>query len=676
VASGRGLYPLGGGRRFARAAIPCPTVGDRSLRLDDAVADYLFGAAAAATPAELQANRLPDVDGGFRWTLQFRTNVLTAWDGSEQRIATHGRSRDSYDGSFFLPDTDTRYIRSLLSRQPASTVELPMPHEAVAAVAAVTTGTIVVDTDYVDWAAIGRRVYVLGPAGDAYTATISGVDGDTLNLDSSPPVGGSFPAGATHVYPVETVYLNEGQTLSRWPVNAARWSFAARASVFRALVGTGAELTMHYGLPVLHLRPRASGRGEEQVASGVEIVDQGGTFTATTGWSRSAHRRTHESLVTTPAERQWWKLFLAATRGRWKSFLCPTWQDDLPLYSQPSNGDGFLQTTEDYLAEWWPSLAHRQLQIEYADGSVSYRAVVSAADDDDAYQTLTLGAALPDPLPAAVRRVSFLETCRLDTDEPSIEYGAGWRGRIQLPIVTVQEEAPGVYWPETAAEMAEVAGYGTWSSAWFCDEASGDLADAYGAVTLAAASSPVYRDAGAFPGDYAIGFNSASDRFEAASSASYDLDASTSLAVYMCLKIASGSDGYILGKVAAGASWVLRNLDPNDHILVALVGGGSMSATVAVAHNDGLYHDVLMTIDRTNQRAQVFTDLGESAAVDISSVGSMSNAQVLHLGATATAAAATPHSVAFVAIATGDVPALRAHGAEVIAAMRAFTGRS
>jgi hypothetical protein len=230
-------------------------------------------------------------------------------------------------------------------------------------------------------------------------------------------------------------------------------------------------------------------------------------------------------------------------------------------------------------------------------------------------------------------------------------------------------------WPKSAAEAASAFGFGTWSSLWQCDEVSGTLADAIGGVTLTAASSPTYRNAGAFPGDYAVGFDSTSDRFEAASSTSYDLDASTSLAVYACIKIASGSDGYFVGKVAAGASWVLRNLDPNDHILVALVGGGSMSATVAVAHNDGLYHDILMTIDRTNQRAQVFTDLGSSSAADITSVGSMANAQVMHLGATATASAATPHSLAFLAFATAGVDTLRANGSAVIANIRRYTGR-
>ena len=83
-----------------------------------------------------------------------------------------------------------------------------------------------------------------------------------------------------------------------------------------------------------------------------------------TAWPRSKIRRSHQWLVSTPAERQWWKRFLRTVRGRWKPFLLPTWRPDLTLFAQPGDGADVLLVREDYLDEWFPSAAHRRLLIE------------------------------------------------------------------------------------------------------------------------------------------------------------------------------------------------------------------------------------------------------------------------------------------------------------------------
>lgn len=420
------------GRKFHAGSITVPPGTGIARRPQD----YISPSPAIEGAVDLQPNRIPDVEGGFRWTMQFRTNVLTSWDGTEQRISTLLRSRDQYEGSFLLDVADDRYIRSLLSRTPGQLVELPMPHEAVAATSAITSTTAVINVTYVDWATIGRRVCIVSPSGAAYSAGITAVSTGTLTLDASPPVGELFPANSTMIYPLESVWLEDGQPIGRYNANAARWNFACRAQSFRQLVGTGAYLTTLDDYAVITQRPRGAGLAQEQVFGGIEFVDAGGYFTPAANWEYPTHRRTHEWLIRNPSERQWWKLFLATTRGRWKPFLCPTWRPDLtPVSYTPGYTTALLLAAESqYVNHWYPNQAYRWLQIEYTDRTmqrVTVLSVAQAVEYDTAYLSDFVSA------DKTIEKISILERVRLDTDEPAIEYGEGWRGRIVLPMVTV-----------------------------------------------------------------------------------------------------------------------------------------------------------------------------------------------------------------------------------------------
>jgi hypothetical protein len=246
----------------------------------------------------------------------------------------------------------------------------------------------------------------------------------------------------------------------------------------------------------------------------------------------------------------------------------------------------------------------------------------------------------------------------------------------------LMEPPPVRYWPRTAAELAAVMGAGTWASAWQCDEASGDLADSIGSITLTAANTPTYRNPGAIRNrlpDYAVGFDSGTGaRFAAASSATYDIDGSTSLALYLCLSPTSLLNRYCFSKEAGGSIAYGIQLEPSSPAggLYALIADGTTVATALVSanHVDGAFHDFLFCIDRTNQRLQVFSDLGNSSAVDITAIGSLANAGVLRLGAGTSTAFG--HTTAYAAVCTGGVDALRAIGATAIANIRRFTGRA
>jgi hypothetical protein len=373
-----------------------------------------------------------------RWTMRWRTNLYTAEDGSEQAEAVETDERAFYSGSFFLPDAAYATIRQMLSSGPSGTFELPLAAEVVASVNAITSTTITIVPTYAEWNVGGRRILVVGPSGHGYKTTISSVGGGgaTLTVSDAPPGGEIYPAGLTMIWPLEDVRLEDGQQLGRYSVNAGRWSYSARQATVRPIAGTGASLTTFDGLPVLDRRPLGA-EASEQFPGGVRFIDAGGDVSSSTLWTRSQIVRGGASwIVRSASDRQWWKLFLCGQRGRLGVFLYPTWRPDLTLQAQPAGAATAIRVVENYSADWWPSTAHRRLQLEYADGSVSYH-VVSATSDGVGYDELTL-TALPGSIPGgSVAKVSFLETCRLASDEASIEYGPGWIGRLSLAAVVV-----------------------------------------------------------------------------------------------------------------------------------------------------------------------------------------------------------------------------------------------
>lgn len=241
------------------------------------------------------------------------------------------------------------------------------------------------------------------------------------------------------------------------------------------------------------------------------------------------------------------------------------------------------------------------------------------------------------------------------------------------------------HWPHSAAQMNQaMGGYGTWASAWLCDEASGNLADRFSSITLAAASTPTYGNKGPMPGARAVGFDSAADRFVAANSATFEVGGAGSVAIYACLRsTAAATDAAVCGKIdAAGENyWLTRCENTSGHLtaLVRSAAGTPVVATLSQNHCDGLWHDVLFfPIDRTANLAQVVSDLGGSSTVDTSGIGNVTSAPAVFAVGQQPAIGinALAMQIGFLAIATADVANLRTNAASAIASMRKFTRRA
>lgn len=372
----------------------------------------------------------------WRLLASWRTNLRTTADGGEQRSASTTAARVHVAGSFALTDAQERALRATLHSDPDGAVYVALPHEATPTTADVTGAAAVVSATYCDWIANGRRVLIVGAGGASFDTTISSFTGGSLTLAAGPS-SGTYPAGVTMVYPCAPVLLGPSARVDRERVNRSTWQLAGRASELVAFTGTGgAAVTTFDGLPVLAPRPYMDRGGDEEIATGAVWRDAGGAVSQISTWATGRRMRGAEYLIATPAERQAWKVWLLAVRGRLRPFLAPTWRPDATIHAQPAGGATSLRLVES-LADLAPLAAAGRVQVEYADGSVDYR-IVSGITDAGAYRSAAITSALPGSIPGgSVRVVSILETCRLDTDDVQIEYRGDWIGRVTLPLVAL-----------------------------------------------------------------------------------------------------------------------------------------------------------------------------------------------------------------------------------------------
>lgn len=386
----------------------------------------------------------------MRHVMAWRTDILKSWNGKERRAALLGTPRETFDIGYELDVAQLRLLRETLLRNPEEIYLIPLRQFDIAARADVTSTTIVADVTHAEWCAPGQRVYVENANEQGYTAVVQSVTPSTgiasIVLDATPPGAHAlYAANMAGLSPLVPVYLEDNLPSGFYAVAAGRWRMRGHVAWPTAPTGLGATLVSHDGLPVLDRRLRIEEVAQENASAGIQVYDHGAAIE--TRWSRAVAdvHRALEFFFDGAAERQYLRKFLAAVVGRQKPFLLPTWHPDLIVATQPTGTGLRVQAPPtanalDYLNDWFPSLAHRRLQLVMSDGTVIYRTVSGAIDNTDGTQTLTLtsgvdtSGASPD-----VSQVSFLETCRLGADEVEWRYDAGGVGVARFSAVVVQQ---------------------------------------------------------------------------------------------------------------------------------------------------------------------------------------------------------------------------------------------
>lgn len=376
-----------------------------------------FGPAGAAT-------FVLELEPGAKLTYAWLTEVITHYDGTEQRVSWQALPSLRIEGQAFMLDGDDRANRAALMRAAArgATFLCGLPMEEVGTVGDPVGATFAADTTLCDWALPGQRVLVLGPDGASGPAVVQDSTATTIRIDAVP--AGVTARGAV-IMPLVPIVLDAQQGFTRYPVNVGLWDVRAKSTAFgwcgQDVFGRGAlVLTLDAGLvsvdaltdtsAIVWDRENAvAGTAADSLASGAEVVDLGGAIFAAGGQAEPDWIRPIKLVSGDPIDHQWLKAVARHLRGSQGSFVLSTGRADLLFVSAPAFGA--LIVTGDYTS-WSTSLAHRTLAITANSGPVQYLAVTSAIDNGDGTNTIYLS---DNPF-GPIDSISFAELVRLETD--------------------------------------------------------------------------------------------------------------------------------------------------------------------------------------------------------------------------------------------------------------------
>lgn len=118
---------------------------------------------------------------------------------------------------------------------------------------------------------------------------------------------------------------------------------------------------------------------------------------------------------------EFWRQFINYCNGRQKTFLLPTFSDDLPLVEQPAPGASVLITKNRNADEYMRVSSYRFLRIETANGVIyriaSVRNIIYDENGDAESMMFRLNSPLgTNPGDNEIRTISFMFTVRLDSD--------------------------------------------------------------------------------------------------------------------------------------------------------------------------------------------------------------------------------------------------------------------
>jgi hypothetical protein len=367
----------------------------------------------------------------------YATDIQRSRSGKERRAALMSVPREYHEFSTVLDSDKARVLRGDMLQGITAGVafSVSVPSEALAVTSYAGAVLTLPTTTLSDWMANGRSVVVTASNGTQLITTVSSFTATTITLGAAPSAG----LAGVLIMPLQAVQMDDAQQFGKYAVNAQRVDIKAEALSPPALAGLGATLTMHASMPVVDRAIDASALVAEALIAQTERVDFGIVQATMFPRAIADWARTISLICNRDSERQWIKDFFSTVKGKQKPFLLPTWTPDLTIHTQPSStalrifGPPTAGTT-NYAAQWFASLAHRNIQLVMSTGTILYRTISAAVDNLDGTQTLTMNASVT----GTVAMCSLLETCRLDDDELRIVY-TGQRGDVQLQARVVQQ---------------------------------------------------------------------------------------------------------------------------------------------------------------------------------------------------------------------------------------------
>lgn len=204
-------------------------------------------------------------------------------------------------------------------------------------------------------------------------------------------------------------------------------------------------MTTYLGFDVLEVDPDSSGgRGGDAASQEQNVVSSPVGVVATTYREKAPRlERSYRWACQGPAEVQALRDFLDARHGRAVPFWMLSWQRDFSFSTFPGGIATWVIKWCGYSANLFPGTgARRHIFVRHPVSGFRYGKIVSAVDNGDGTETLTLGSVLGVNILTTVWTPGFLRLCRLASDTTRIEWTGQGFAAADLRFIEIPNEAP------------------------------------------------------------------------------------------------------------------------------------------------------------------------------------------------------------------------------------------
>jgi hypothetical protein len=402
----------------------------------NATIQYVFGGLPTTKTETITGSRVivmstpPDAQVQERWS--WKTDIIEAASGDEQRISVRDVPRQSWKYKFLRTDEELSFLLNQLWGWHENVWALPLWEDYTQASGPIGIGVTnipVVDTDMRDFRD-GELALIWQDEQNFEAVEI--VSHTTTNIVSLQPTLAAWGADSL-VLPMQLAKMPKGHSLKNWNVNAREleviWQTLNNKDF--TLIESPTPIFdggIYRGLPVWDINEDyliTTGSYGEREDKDIEVFgDDLGKFSTMT--ARDFPRNALTGLRAESFGRaEFWRLrqWLHHLRGRQKAIWVPTGRKDFTIESTqtaPSTELNVNITNYKNLVFDAPDgpRTRRNIEIVYVDGTRDLRRIESTQISVGLREVLTLDAAITqDASVANVDRISFLVKRRLNTDD-------------------------------------------------------------------------------------------------------------------------------------------------------------------------------------------------------------------------------------------------------------------
>lgn len=362
--------------------------------------------------------------------VSFLTDVMRAAEGAEQRRSVRQTPRRSFEGDYLLTGPERTFWDLFINALGSIEVVAPLYWEVATLKAAVNPGSglrINFDTSETEWTYHGGWLALLAGATALDYEVVHVLSVDPLGVNLAEPVKRPWPVG-TKLLPLRRCVLDQISDLDHRSAGVAVVSTQLRVVGPNYWNPAADGSPIYEGLPALLEEPNwvaglSTAPGRELTLLDTEI----GLTYQTNQLGRALSGQAHRWFLTGRQKLAGFRDLIYRHRGRAGSFWLPTFKADFKL-AAPATAAATQITVQNvgYAYTGGPTSGREHIAIKHAGGTILRKILSVVPGTTAATERLNLdgpvGLALSE---GQVRRISFVETARFDSDEFEITHYGG-----------------------------------------------------------------------------------------------------------------------------------------------------------------------------------------------------------------------------------------------------------